>query len=439
MPLKRSRLFAFAAPYLPLSAVGLPAVVYLPPYYAAELGLGLEAVGLIFLVVRLIDIPLDPVLGHLIDRTKGRLGRFRPWLAGGAALMAAGALAVYFAVPGISAGAALAGLLVLYFGYSAMMVAQTAWGATLSDDYHERSRVFGWWMALTQVGMLLVLALPPLLPRLIPGAGIASGIHGMGWLVIAGAPLTALLCLSVLPERARTGNHAKLADFARVVANPLMRRLLLVDLLANLAPGVTGALFLFFFQAVKGYSAASASALLLVYFVAGLAGVPLWTRLARATSKHRAIVVALLFYCVTQSLTALLPPGNWPVAAIGMALAGVPYGATALLLRAMLADLSDAETLASGGDKTALFYAAGVGVQKLGYAIPVGVLYPVLSALGFVAVKGAGNSADALNGLTLLFTALPVVLALAAAWTVRSWPIDAAAQSATAAALRGNV
>jgi len=439
LSLKRSRLFAFAAPCLPLSAVGLPAVVYLPPYYAAELGLGLEVVGLIFLVVRLIDIPLDPVLGHLMDRTKGRMGRFRPWLAGGAVLMSAGALAVYFAVPGISAAAALAGLLVLYFGYSSMMVAQTAWGATLSDDYHERSRVFGWWMAMNQVGMLLVLALPPLLPRLIPGAGVAAGIQGMGWLVVIGAPLAAIWCLSVLPERARTGNHAKLSDFARIVANPLMRRLLLVDLLANLAPGVTGALFLFFFEAVKGYSPASASALLLVYFVAGLAGVPLWTRLARATSKHRAIIIALLVYCVTQSLTALLPPDNWPVAALGMALAGVPYGATALLLRAMLADLSDAETLASGGDKTALFYAAGVGVQKLGYAIPVGVLYPVLGALGFVAAKGAGNSPEALTGLTLLFTALPVVLALAAAWAVRGWPIDAATQSATAEALRGKV
>ena len=90
MRLSRRTLFAFAAPCIPLAAVGLPTVVYLPPYYAHELGLGLPAVGIIFLVVRLIDIPLDPVLGHLIDRTSGRFGRFRPWLAAGAVLLSLG-------------------------------------------------------------------------------------------------------------------------------------------------------------------------------------------------------------------------------------------------------------------------------------------------------------------------------------------------------------
>lgn len=437
MRLNRMTLFAFAAPCLPLAAVGLPTVVYLPPYYAHELGLGLPAVGMIFLVVRLIDIPLDPILGHLIDRTSGRLGRFRPWLIGGGLLLMAGALASFMAQPGIGAGAALAGLVLLYFGYSAVPVAQTALGATLSADYHERSRVFGWWMAATQVGMLLVLTLPPLLPRLVPGAGVATGIHAMGWLIVAGAPLAVLWCVLVVREQPRAGTgHAKLGDFAAVVANPLMRRLLAVDLLANLAPGITGALFLFYFEAVKGYPPASASALLLVYFLGGLAGVPLWTALARRTSKHRAIVIALLVYCVTQTLTVTLPPRNWPLAAFGMALAGLPYAAPTLLIRAMLADLIDAETLRSGQDKTGLFYAAAVAIQKLGYALPVGILYPILAAIGFVAADGAGNGATALGGLTALFVVLPVLMAIAAILAVRGWPIDAATQARTAAALR---
>ena len=437
--LSRATLFAFAAPCLPLAAVGLPVVVYLPPYYARELGLGLPAVGLIFLVVRLIDIPLDPIIGHLIDRTGGRFGRFRPWLAVGAVLLALGAAAAFMARPGIGAAAALAGLLLMYCGYSATMVAQTAWGATLSDDYHERSRVFGWWMALTQAGMLIVLTLPPLLPRLLPGAGVADGIHAMGWLIIIGAPLAVLWCCAVVRERPRPGHHVgRLSDFRAVLANPLMRRLLLVDLLTNLAPGVTGALFLFFFEAVKGYTPAAASSLLLVYFLGGLAGVPLWTGLARRTSKHHAIVVSLLVYCAAQALTFALPVNNWPVAALGMLVAGIPYGAPTLLLRAMLADLADAEALSSGNAKTGLFYAAGVAVQKLGYAIPIGLLYPLLGAIGFVVTKGADNSPAALAWVTALFAALPVVLALAGAWVVRGWPIDAAAHSATTAALRGD-
>ena len=261
----------------------------------------------------------------------------------------------------------------------------------------------------------------------------------MGWLIILGAPLAAVWCIGVVREQPRPGTHVgQLSDFRAVLANSLMRRLLAVDLLANLGPGVTGALFLFFFEAVKGYPPVTASSLLLVYFLGGLAGVPVWTALARRTSKHHAIVVALLVYCGAQSLTFFLPPDNWPVAALGMALAGLPYGAPALLLRAMIADIADAETLRSGNAKTGLFYAAGVAVQKLGYAIPVGLLYPLLGAVGFVATKGVGNSAEAIGWVTGLFVGVPVVLALAAAWVVRGWPIDAATQSATAAALRGD-
>ena len=437
MRLNRKILAAFAVPSLPLAAVGLPTVVYLPPYYSSELGLSLSAVGMIFLLVRLIDIPLDPFIGHAIDRTTTRFGRFRPWLAGGGLMVMAGAMATYMASPGISVAAAFAGVLVLYIGYSGITVAHTAWGATLTDDYHERSRVFGWWMVIAQLGMLIVLTLPPIFARLTPGGGSAPGIHAMGWMIIAGLPLTLIWMFAQVPERPRLKDHApKLGDLVTVFRNPLMRKLLAVDLIANLAPGITGALFLFFFEAAKGYGAVEASLLLLVYFVFGMIGVPLWTAIARRTSKHRTIVLALFLYAITQAATFLLPPDNWPLAAVSMALAGLPYGATMFLLRAMLADVSDAETLRSGQEKTGLFYAAAVAVQKLGYAIPVGLTYPVLGYLGFEARLGTGNSASAIDGLTMLFVVPPVLLALIAAWVVSSWPLDAKAQAANAEALR---
>ena len=437
MRLSRATLAAFSAPCLPLAAVGLPVVVYLPPYYTRELGLSLAAVGTIFLVVRLIDIPLDPLIGHLVDRTRGRWGRFRPWLAGGAAVLMAGAFATFMAAPGITPAGALAGLVLMYVGYSAMLVAHSAWGATLTDDYHDRTRVFGWWVGMNLAGMLLVLALPPLVAKLAPGGGAAAGIHAMGWLVVAGAPLTASIAARRVSERAVQSGHAPhLRDLLTVFATPLIRRLLLIDLLGNLAPGITGALFLFYFEAVKGFTTAQASSLLLVYFAAGLAGVPFWTRLARRTSKHRAAVIAFVSYAAMQLGIFLLPPGNWWFAAGAMALAGAPHVAPAYLLRAMLADVGDAETLRTGQEKTGLFYAAAVAVQKLGYAVPVGLTYPLLSAIGFDAQRGGSNNGAALLGITLLFIVPPTIVALIAAWVTSAWPIGAAQQATTAAALR---
>ena len=82
------RLAVFAALAIPLAGAGLPLAVYLPPYYAQELGLGLGAVGLIFMLSRVWDAVTDPLVGVLSDRSRSRFGRRKPWIAAGAPLFA---------------------------------------------------------------------------------------------------------------------------------------------------------------------------------------------------------------------------------------------------------------------------------------------------------------------------------------------------------------
>jgi hypothetical protein len=47
---------------------------------------GLAAVGWAFGLVRIFDLWFDPLLGLAMDRTRTRLGRFRPWFLAGAPL-----------------------------------------------------------------------------------------------------------------------------------------------------------------------------------------------------------------------------------------------------------------------------------------------------------------------------------------------------------------
>ena len=436
MQINRRTLAAFAAPCLPIAANGLPVVVYLPPFYASTLGLDLAVVGFLFFIIRFVDVPLDPIVGHIVDRTDTRFGRFRPWMAGGALVMMLGIYLAFMAAPGLSPLRAFAGLMVMYLGYSALLVAHTAWGAVLSGEYHERSRIFGWWQAANVLGLFLILAVPPLAQKLAGSDDRTIGIHAMGWTIIAALPLAVGWCLWRVPERPRIGGeHHRFADIIAVFKLPLLRRLLFADLLASLAPGMTGALFLFFFEAGRGYSAATASALLLFYFAAGLLAAPVWVRVSRRFSKHRALVGALIAYSLMQMCVFVIPSNNFAVAAVVMALAGIPAVAPAFLMRAMLADVSDAETLRSGQEKTGLFYAVLAAVQKLGYAIPVGLSYVILQSIGFVPKLGGGNTPDAISGLTLMFIVPPMLLALAAAAIVWRWPIDADTQARNAQAL----
>ena len=61
--LSLSRRIAFAAINLPLIAVLLSIAVYLAPYMATQMGVSLAVVGGAFGLVRLLDVPFDPLLG----------------------------------------------------------------------------------------------------------------------------------------------------------------------------------------------------------------------------------------------------------------------------------------------------------------------------------------------------------------------------------------
>ena len=441
-PLKRLTLAAFAAPCLPLTGVGLPLIVYLPPYYAGTLGLDLALTGIIFSAVRWIDLPLAIVFGHGIDRTDTKWGRFRPWMVIGGLVMMAGLALVFFAEPGLSPLRAFLGLLLMYAGYSAAAVAHTSWGQALSTDYHERSRIFGWWQGTNMIALMGLLAVPPLVNALGPRWGLepstALGVHAMGWVLLA-LMLPALLAVSTgVPDGAPL--HASphgWGDVKTALKRPLLQRLLLIDLLATLPAGFGGALLVFFFEAARGFSQADARLLLLFYFAAGLIGAPLWGWVARRTSKHMAVAWAIGCYAVLHMGLVLAPNAGFWVAAAGMLLAGIPAVAPPFLVRAMLADVTDAETLATGRSNAGLYYAVLVGVQKLGYAIPVGLAYAVLDAVGFDAKLGAANTQSAIDGLVMLFLVPPVVSAVGAAWLARGWTIDRTAQQQIIAELHG--
>ncbi len=435
--LKRSTLFAFTGPSIPLAAAGLPLIVYLPPYYAGTLGLDLAVVGLVFFLVRAIDLPLDPILGHWMDETRSRLGRYRPWLLAGSLVFSAGAYLVFMASPGLSAFQAFAYLMTIYVGLSLTAVSLLGWGATLSSDYHGRSRVFGWYQASQVLGMILVLLLPPLVAQISGRSSASQGIWAMGWFIIILAPIGALAMALVAPERARPADQHKPTrqDLVALARNKRVRHILWLDVLTSAAPGITGAMFLFYFEHRLGFNAAQASTLLLIYFVSGFAAAPLWMALARRIGKHRAGSAAALYFCVTHAGLNFLPNASFGVAMAAMAVAGIFYAANPFLLRAMLADVADCDRLETGLDRNGLLQAVLTTTQKIAYAIPVAILYPILSAIGFDPKPDAANSDTAITGMSLLFVLAPIALMLIAAWSSWRWTLDAATHAEVQAAL----
>src|SRR5690349_24773527 len=87
VPITPRRIATVAAGAFPVGALVTTLGVYLTNYYASHIGIPLAAVGGAFMIVRLLDISVDPLLGMAMDWTRTPLGKYRPWLAASAPLL----------------------------------------------------------------------------------------------------------------------------------------------------------------------------------------------------------------------------------------------------------------------------------------------------------------------------------------------------------------
>jgi len=419
-------LTALAAPTLPLAALSLPLVVYLPEFYSGQLKLDLSLVGMIFMIVRILDIGFDPVIGGIMDRTKTHMGRYRPWLIVGTPMVMLGMGMLFMAQPGVGPLYLTGWLLLAYAGWSVLSLSQLALAANVSPDYHERSKIYGWWQAAFLIGMILSMFMPKILAALGYTTPFQS-MSGMAWLVIILMPISVVICLIGVKERTTTEkeHNSGLREYFGLLQSKTVRQVLLVEGLLGIASGSSATLTIFFFLSVKHINRADVGLILVAQFVTGLITTPFWSWLAGKIGKHRALSIAALIGVCVQWGYLFAPAGNFIPVALVAAAVGIGYGAINLLPRAMLADVADLERLNSGVERTGLLFALLTGVWKIGQALSVGLMLYVAAKIGFSAAAGANNPPEALQGLSYLFVGIPVLLNALAAIVIFRYPLTA--------------
>lgn len=422
-------LLAYGLPALPLAILTLPFYVLVPAFYTQALALPIAAVGQVLLAVRLIDAASDPLVGVLADRWRPTFGRRRLWFAVSLPFVVVGAWQVF--VP--PQGAGLAHLAVwgalLSVAWSATQVPYAAWGAELSRSYAGRNRVTAYREAFTVVGTLIALAAPSLLP-LLGWEGDRAVLWAFAVAVAIGLPLTATVMLAAVPEpKDRSTQRVPWREgFGHLVANAPFRRLIGAFFVNGLANGFPATLFLFFVQH-RLATPEAAGPLLVLYFLCGVAGVPVWLWLARRTSKHRAWCLGMLMACAAFVFAPWLGPGDVTAFAVICVITGFTLGADVVLPASIQADVIDVDTAATGEERSALYLSLWALATKLALAGAVGIAFPVLGAAGFdpsiQRLEPAG-----LTMLGLLYAGFPVLLKIGAVLTMWRFPLDETQQRA---------
>jgi glycoside/pentoside/hexuronide:cation symporter, GPH family len=415
---RTSRYWFYGLPGLPLAALGLPLYIYLPTFYAEQLGIGLAAVGTALLIARVSDVLTDPLIGMLSDWLPIRSRR--KWLMAIATPLLILAIWALFIPPdGAGFWWLLSWSLLVYLAWSLLTLPYTAWGAELSGDYDQRSTITASRESFVLIGTLVAAGLPLAM-------GIGSDAPGEALVVLAQflailLPVTVLLCILKVPEPNRRSDPIGFrAGLALLKQNRLFIRLLFAYLMNGIANGLPATLFLLFVSYVLVLPE-QFGLLLSTYFVSGLIGLPIGIKLAQRFNKHRVWGISMLWAVVIFAWVPSLGTGDFVPFLIICILSGLSLGIDMALPASIQADVIDLDSAEGGGQRSGFFFGLWGMATKLSLALAVGIAFPLLDALGFDTQTTL--VANNLLALSLLYGLLPIPFKLLAAWTIWRFPL----------------
>jgi glycoside/pentoside/hexuronide:cation symporter, GPH family len=423
-------LFYYALPQIPHSLALMPVVNFVPAFYADTLGLPLAMVGLMLFLTRITDIFTDPVIGIWSDKTRTRIGRRKPFILAGLPMLCAASWFVFVPAEGAGLLWLFIGLFFMYLGFTLVDLPYASWGAELSNDYDERSRISAWRGGFGAIGTLVTLSIPLIL-QLIGRPGAGEALFWMAVFFIIAQPLAFAVMMRKVaepPPGDLSNLRVSFSQGARAVMTnrPFVRLLMASGLmLAGMVVGAT--LNLLVLTHVIGAPEAFPTVIFLQNIVM-LLGIPVWARVASRYGKHISMSLCALWVAAALSLSFIWTRGDVVGFSATIILLGFGIGGLLFLGQALTADVIDKDLLETGQERTATYYAVlGMGTKA---AIAVGVLVgtAIPALIGFQPSDPV-HAPETLLGLRAVYAFAGTPFILIAAYLLWHYPLTRAVQS----------
>ncbi|PKR50509.1 MFS transporter [Thalassospira marina] len=452
----RRTILCYAAPALAAAIPTIPAHILLPSLYGDTLGLGLTLTGILFFIIRLIDMLTDPLVGYASDRMKMR----KPWVVVGAFLAGIG-IWFLFNPPAAPSGWYLFGWAsLLFIGWTMFQVPYLAWGAELSRDYHQRGTISALREGAGLVGILLAGIIPVALGINAPLAQTAL----LGNVTLVAGAIGVLMLALFVPDMLRSisgrwttdasASHQQSAFRDRAVSpwgnqpilpkwgigrlcdgckglwqNRLFVRLLFAWLINGLANGLPAVCFPLFIRYGLGLAPVDQNMLILLYFAVAILAMPVWVMLGGRYGRPVIWCWAMVLAIVAFAFVPLLGQGDFAGFAVICVVTGAALGADLALPPAIQADVDDWDRYRFAQARTGLLFALWNMTNKLALALAAGIALPILGMVGLTGQDGGQNGAlmpendTAKLVLVVIYAVLPIVLKIMAVAMMWQFPL----------------
>ncbi|MEM7097643.1 MAG: MFS transporter [Pseudomonadota bacterium] len=416
-------LVAYGSLGFPIAILGYPMTLFLHPYYAGELGLGLAAISTVLLVSRLTDFVTDPLMGWLSDRTQTRFGRRRPYIVLGLPVMLLGIYKLFMPETPVDIWYMLIWNSVIYLGWTIMILPYGAWGAELTDNYMDRATITATRQIWTISGLFGASIVIWFFQEVLETPGSGDVLAGIGMTLLIVFPIVVAALLLIVPEREITATEAPQTwwrELSSMMKIGPFRRMVYVALAIVIGEASRHAVVVFFMDDVL-QAGDRIGRTFIFYYMMGVAAIPLWQWLARKYGKHRSLAIAMTWSALMVLATAFLGAGDYNTFLVFYVLKGASFGAFAYLPLAMIADVVDVDTAVTRQKRAGLFFAVFGAVDKIGIAIGLFIALQALDLTGYDPEQAINESG--LWMIRLEYAVIPTFFFLLASYIVWNYPV----------------
>lgn len=405
--------------------------------YNIGLGINPALLGVVQGVPRIIDAVSDPIIGNLSDNTRTRFGRRIPYILFGGIVLGIVYVLLWMAPRSWTESFTFYYVLFIcclfYIAHTLVEVPRGALGYEMTNDYHERTRLFAYNSFIINVGALCI----PWLYYFSNLDFFTDPVEGMRYIgmIVAGILIvsttyTAIVCKEPKFKQAKHQKRIKLWEsMVTTCKNKTFVWLLAIMILVTIGfyfvAGFANYIMIYY---VYGGDHKAASVLMgwcgTLWSVLSLIGVFPMTWIATRIGKSKTMMLFLLLMAAGNSLKVVCYNQTYPYLAL-IPTASLAFGMLVLfsLVFSMIADICDEDELVTGQRREGSYQAVYGWWWKLGIAGGFFVKGILLNSTGFNE-KLATQSDSTLFWLRFWEIVIPAVVCTGSALLLVKYPLN---------------
>lgn len=388
---------------MPLAILGLPLYIYLPTYYAVDLNINITLVGVVLFLARLSDVFSDPLIGFLSDKSQRVLNSKKPIMFIGFLLATFSFYALINPIKEYALYFLIFFSILIYLGFSMIMVPYLTWVSEISDDYNEISSLNSNRELFTIIGLVLAL----IAPTMIDSQQLSQKLNLLFLLFIfLFTPLFLITLLKMKTKFTNNQTEIKLSILKLLYKEKEDYKYLQIGYFFNsLANAIPATLFILFIQVVI-QDKNSNEWVLILYFLAGIIALPFWNKLSKSKGKKQVWVLSILLASISFFFVVFLKEGDILWFALISFVTGLSLGADIAFPTAIQSDIiqnSKYKQLSSTS------FGIWTMLTKLALASSVMITFSILGLIGF---DENNINQNMILTISLLYALLPVILKL---------------------------